>query len=234
MLILKSSADRRQKILRNYLMYKSWQKTNLDNLDYEAIEEKYAQGFVLTRIFKEMDQVKSLRVVLEKFAPSSENRRILRKGEEIEMRAINLPMPLESYDWKIHAAGAQFYNEKFGPGTFSANKIKELITGGKSNFNCLLIFSDKKTNQDIGWSICFLSKNILHYAYPFYNLSYNNLGIIMMTKTMEWASGQKIKFCYLGSIWNEKAKYKLQFSPEEFFDSKGWKSINELDLSKEN
>jgi arginyl-tRNA--protein-N-Asp/Glu arginylyltransferase len=178
--------------------------------------------------------VRSLRVILEKFALSSENRRILRKGEEIEIRAIDLPMSAENYDWKIHAAGAKFYNEKFGPGSFSANKIKELITGGKSNFNLLLIFSDKKTNQEIGWSICFLSKNILHYAYPFYNLSYNNLGIIMMTKTMEWAAKQGIEFCYLGSVWDEKAKYKLQFSPEEFFNGKEWKNTSELNLFGEN
>jgi arginyl-tRNA--protein-N-Asp/Glu arginylyltransferase len=208
--------------------YKFWQKINLGNLEPAAVEEKYAEGFVLTRIFKEMDQVRSLRVILEKFAPSSENRRILRKGEEVEMRAINLPIRAENYDWKIHATGAKFYSEKFGAGIFSANKIKELITGDKSSFNLLLIFSDKKINQDIGWSICFLGKNILHYAYPFYNLSYNNLGIIMMTKTIEWASKQGIKFCYLGSIWDEKAKYKLQFSPEEFFDGKEWQDVDKL------
>lgn len=210
------------------MSYQSWQKINLENLDQKAIEEKYAAGFVLTRIFKQMDQVRSLRVLLEKFAPSSENRRILRKGEEVEMRMVNLPMLAENYDWKIHAAGAQFYNQKFGAGTFSANKIKELITGDKSNFNCLLIFSDKKTNQDIGWSVCFLSKNILHYAYPFYNLAYNNLGIIMMTKAIEWANKRGLNFCYLGSIWDEKAKYKLQFSPAEFFDGKGWKDEGKL------
>lgn len=214
------------------MSYQSWQRINLENLDEKALEEKYAQGFVLTRIFKAMDQVRSLRVVLEKFAPSSENRRILRKGEEIEMRAINLPMPSENYDWKIHAIGAKFYSEKFGAGTFSANKIKELITSDKSNFNLLLVFSDKKTNQDIGWSICFLSKNILHYAYPFYNLLYNNLGIIMMTKTIEWAAEKGISFCYLGSIWDEKAKYKLQFYPEEFFDGKGWGNIIKLNLAE--
>jgi arginyl-tRNA--protein-N-Asp/Glu arginylyltransferase len=215
-------------------MYKSWQKINLENLDEKTIEEKYADGFVLTRIFKQMDQVQSLRVVLKDFVLSSENRRILRKGEEIEMRVIDLPMNLENYDWKIHATGAKFYNEKFGAGTFSANKIKELIISEKSNFNLLLIFKDKKTNQNIGWSICYKNNNILHYAHPFYNLSYNNLGIIMMTKIIEWAKENEINFCYLGSIWDEKAKYKLQFFPEEFFDNKEWKSIDELDLFEEN
>jgi arginyl-tRNA--protein-N-Asp/Glu arginylyltransferase len=211
-------------------MYQSWQKINLENIDSEIIEKNYAEGFVLTRIFRQMDQVKSLRVNLEKFELSSENRRILRKGEEIEMRIIDLPMKLEDYDWQIHATGANFYNERFGAGTFSANKIKGLIIEKDVNFNCLLIFSDKKTNRDIGWSICYRSNNFLHYAYPFYDLSYfeKNMGIIMMTKTIQWAKENGMEFCYLGSIWEEKAKYKLQFFPEEFFDGKEWRDADEL------
>jgi arginyl-tRNA--protein-N-Asp/Glu arginylyltransferase len=211
------------------MSYQSWQKINLEKVDPAMIEEKYAAGFILTRIFRTMDQVRSLRVDLKKFVLSSENRRILRKGEEIEMWAINLPMPLENYDWQIHAVGAKFYNEKFGSGTFSDNKIKELLTTENSNFNLLLIFRDKKTNQDIGWSICFLSQNILHYAYPFYRLDVDkNLGMIMMTKTVAWAVACGLDFCYLGSIWDEKAKYKLQFSPEEFFDSHQWQSAEKF------
>lgn len=209
--------------------YPYWQKITLKNPTSGMLAEKYGQGFVLTRILNEMHQVKSLRVDLTNFQLSSENRRILRKTENFQVRVESLP--LRNYDWRIHKIGVEFYRQKFGQNVFSANKIKELIAKSeKSNFNCLIICRDQKTNQDIGWCIGFYNNHIFHYAYPFYDLKYvkENLGIGIMLKTLLWAKEQGMKYFYLGSVWDKKANYKLQFSPAEFFDGKGWQEVNQL------
>jgi hypothetical protein len=86
-----------------------------------------------------MQQTRSLRIDLSKFKLSSENRRILKKNEPLLLRPDTIPYP--DYTWAIGKMGKDFYTTKFGDGTFSANKIKELVTDeNKSNFNRLLSY----------------------------------------------------------------------------------------------
>ena len=181
----------------------------------------YDGGFVFTRIEKgAMTETRSVRINLEKFEPTSENRRVLKKTEELEMKIIRLPHP--SYDWNIHKMGFDFYTKKFGPKTFSANKIKELLTSEKSNFNLLLEYYINGTPA--GYCICFENKNWLHYGYPFYDLDTKipNLGIGMMTRAIIWAKENRKKFVCLGSAQNKVAIYKLQFPGAEWWDGKRW------------
>jgi len=204
-------------------MYLKWAIKNIKDFTEENINSLYDTGFVFTRKgYGEMDQTRSVRVDLTKFELSSENRRVLRKTENIKLETVALPHP--DYDWSIHKLGHEFYSQKFGDKTFSANKIKELLTDAdKSNFNLLLIYS---ADKPLGYAICFQTKNILHYSYPFYNLSADNinLGIGMMTKAIVWAKEQNKKYIYLGSAKDEKALYKFQFTGVEWFDGKKWNS----------
>ena len=112
---------------------------------------------------------------------------------------------------------------------FSANKIKELLTNENSNYNKLLVYSLE--GAPIGYCICFENSDLIHYAYPFYNLSaqINNLGIGMMTKAIVWAKENGKKYVYLGSARDAAALYKTQFKGFEWFDGQQW-SNNANDL----
>ncbi|HOY56202.1 MAG TPA: GNAT family N-acetyltransferase [bacterium] len=213
------------------MSYKYWQKTNLENSDTKNIIEKYNAGFVLTRIKNEMHQIKSLRLDLKQFSLSSENRRILRKSEDLQIKVLELPFDMKKYDWHIHAVGSEFYRTRFGAHIFSANKIKELITDPlRSNFNRLVVLQDKKNNHSIGWCIGFEAADLFHYSYPFYDLEYfqQGTGMTMLLKTALWARDKNISQFYLGSIWDEKAKYKLQLQPAYFFDGESWQTTKNL------
>lgn len=110
---------------------------NLENI--EEITRAYHEGYVFTRTEKgRMERVRSLRVNLKEFEESSENRRVLRKFSHLV--EIN-PVPFPDYSWQIHKLGKDFYETKFGPNIFSANKIKELFTEG-TNFNTVLTFKN--------------------------------------------------------------------------------------------
>jgi len=183
----------------------------------------YERGFVFTRIGRgAMTQTRSVRINLGEFELSSENRRVLRKNENLTIKIIRLPHP--QYDWRIHKLGYDFYTKKFGEKTFSANKIKELLTSEKSNFNLLLEYGFN--DSPVGYAICFENKEWLHYAYPFYDLDKTipNLGIGMMTKAAVWAKANNKKFICLGSAQNPAAIYKTQFNGFEWFDGKIWKN----------
>ncbi len=207
-------------------MYLSWKEQTISDFSDQNTEIQYDNGFVFTRVGKgEMRQTRSLRIDLEKFELSSENKRILKKTEELILNIS--PIPYEQYSWEIHKMGKEFYEQKFGKGTFSAQKIKELITdANKSNFNQLFVYS--LDASPVGYCIALETKNITHYCYPFYSLqatSYKlppNVGMGMMLKAIVWAKENNKHYIYLGSAQRPTDSYKLQFEGLEWFDGKMW------------
>jgi len=208
--------------------YLSWDNKTISDFSAKNITNAYNMGFVFTRLGKgKMTQTRSVRINLDKFELSSENRRVMRKTEGVQLNIITLPHP--DYDWHIHKLGVDFYTKKFGEKTFSANKIKELLTSPDSNFN--LLFKYQENNLPLGYCICYQNNELVHYGYPFYDLgiNINNLGIGMMTKAILWAKEVGKKYIYLGSAQNPAAIYKTQFTGFEWFDGKSWKqNIDEL------
>lgn len=208
----------------NYMdKYLSWDEKIITDFSGEAVGSMYERGFVFTRLGRgTMRQTRSVRINLNKFEPSSENRRVLKKTDDVILETVALPHP--DYDWRIHKLGFDFYTKKFGPKTFSANKIKELMTSGTSNFNTLLVY--KRMNEPVGYAMCFESDDWLHYAYPFYDLEakIDNLGIGMMTKAVLWAKEKGKKYVCLGSAQNPAAVYKTQFKGFEWFDGVKWQT----------
>ena len=206
--------------------YLKWKEEILNDESDESISRMYDNGFVFTRIKKGlMHQTRSVRIDLSKFSITSENRRIMKKGENIILEKNEIPYSL--YSWSIGKMAKDFYDKKAG-GAFSANKIKEIITNSL-NFNTLLSF--KSSNINLGYAICYLNNDILHYSYPFYDLekASKDMGLVMMTKTIAEAQTLGLKYIYLGSLQRPNDVYKLQFEGIEWFDGKEWKKdINEV------
>ncbi len=178
-------------------MYLNWNEQTITDFSNENINRMYNDGYVFTRRGKGvMQQTRSVRIDLSKFELSSENRRIIRKVEGLELNI--LPLPYSSYTWQVGKLAKDFYDEKFGVGTMSANKVKEMLTEeNKSNFNVLfsyvisnpkgeksfreqnaqtersLVESNDSPRDDnkIGYTICYANEKILHYSYPFYKLN---------------------------------------------------------------
>lgn len=219
--------------------YLKWNQQTITDLSDENINALYDQGYLFGRVDKGvMDQTRSVRINLLKFDLSSENRRIMKKTEGLEVT--NKGLPYFSYDWSIGKLGKDFYDTKFGEKTFSANKIKELLTDQKkSNFNKVLLYKPNRKitslavspEEIIGYAICRETNEILHYCYPFYKLNAEipNLGLGMMLRAILWAQEVNKDYIYLGSAQRPGDTYKLQFAGLEWFDGKEWKTdLDEL------
>ena len=209
--------------------YLRWNQQTITDFSDENVNALYDKGYVFTRVNKGvMDQTRSVRIDLKKFELSSENRRILRKTEEVSFAVV--PLPYTDYDWKIGKLAKDFYDTKFGEGVFSANKIKELLTDSdKSNFNRLFVYA--QSSGPVGYAICTETDALLHYSYPFYDLNTANanIGMGMMQKAILWAKENGKKYIYLGSFQRPGDIYKLQFSELEWFDGTQWnQSIDAL------
>ena len=208
--------------------YLSWDEKTITDFSEQNISALYERGFVFTRIDKGvMTQTRSVRIDLNKFELTSENKRVLRKVENLDLNIV--PLPHQNYDWRVHKLGVDFYTKKFGEKIFSANKIKELITEKTSNYNRL--FEYAAGGETIGYCIVYETSDLMHYAYPFYNLDtqINNLGMGMMTKAIVWAKENNKKYVCLGSARDTAALYKTQFKGFEWFDGEKWRDdIEEL------
>lgn len=208
------------------MAYLNWDTKVIKDFSPENVARMYDAGYVFTRVDKGvMNKTRSFRVNLKAYAPSSENRRILRKAEHIELHTESIPYA--EYDWSIGKLAKDFY-ERLGADV-SANKIKELLTEGhKSNFNTFLIFTDSRSQEavqsPIGFVICYESHEILHYSYPFYieDPKEPSRGLAMMTKAVEWAKASNKEYIYLGSLQRPSDTYKLQFLGGEWFDGERW------------
>lgn len=204
--------------------YLHWNEQTLTDFSPQSVISAYTHGYVFTRIGKGMmQQTRSVRIDLKTFRLSSENRRIIKKTDTISQKPLGLPF--SNYDFTIGKCAKDFYEEKFGPGVMSAQKIKEMITDVlKSNFNQLLSYAiDSKT---LGYAICYENKNILHYSYPFYNskLAPKDMGLGMMIRAITYAQEKGLTHIYLGSLQRPGDTYKLQFEGLEWFDGTSWSS----------
>lgn len=205
-------------------MYLSWAEKNVN--DPSEISSQYDRGFVFVRLEKHhMQQTRSVRINMKDFSLNSENRRIVRKTELLECSPIPLPDP--TYHWSVGKMAKDFYTEKFGDGTFSANKVKDLLTDrAKSNFNLELVYRIERTV--IGYAICFENADLLHYAYPFYDLQVAeanpNIGMGMMIRAVQYAERTGKKYVYLGSAQRPGDTYKFQFRNMEWFDGEAWQT----------
>jgi arginyl-tRNA--protein-N-Asp/Glu arginylyltransferase len=221
-------------------MYLIWNKKTIADFSEKNINSIYNDGYLFGRAgHGEMYQTRSLRIDLSKFILSSENKRILRKTENIFLESH--PLPYASYHWSIHKLGHDFYSKKFGEKTFSANKIKEIMTDKeKSNFNIVFIYSPSPLKGE-GWGevkgycITLETDELIHYCYPFYDLDKSpaNMGLGMMIKAIVYAQENNKKYIYIGSFSRPTDIYKLQFTGLEWFDKKNWQTnLDELKIVK--
>jgi arginyl-tRNA--protein-N-Asp/Glu arginylyltransferase len=164
---------------------------------------------------------RQVRVNLEKFKPSSENRRIIRKGKGIEIELV----PREEYHFTDERR--EFFKTyadiKFGKDVMTFERLDGLFSS--PIISHLLVFIDSETQKEVGVVTLYLEgKSLAFYYYAFYDLNYyaRNLGMFMMTSAVELFSDSGVKFLYLGTCYSQTALYKTQFAGAEFFNGFRW------------
>jgi arginyl-tRNA--protein-N-Asp/Glu arginylyltransferase len=171
---------------------------------------------------------RQVRVNLRKFRPSSENRRVLRKGQGITARLI----PRAEFDYTPQKR--DFYKTytdiRFGKDVMTLERL-DLLFSGKITSH-ILVFTETKTEAELGIATLYLEPDKLaYYYYAFYDLNYysRNLGMFMMTSAAGFFAERGFDFLYLGSCYIQNALYKTQFIGAEFFNGVRWSSsLDEL------
>lgn len=164
---------------------------------------------------------RQLRVPLADWRPGSENRRILRQGARLELSIV----PRARFDDtpERRARWLEYARERFAPGAMPPERLDRLMTGPLINH--LLVLTDPAAGRDVATALLHLeAPRVAFYHFAFYDLTpaTRGLGMILMTRAVEWAAGAGFHHLYLGTCYSEKALYKTQFEPLEFFNGFRW------------
>jgi arginyl-tRNA--protein-N-Asp/Glu arginylyltransferase len=166
---------------------------------------------------------RQVRVDLQQFAPSSENRRILRKGEGIQVELV--PRRQFKYTAQRREFCKGYADIKFGKDTMGFERLDNLFDSPLITH--LLVYTDTATSREIGLSMVYCDANALaFYYYAFYDLNYfqRNLGMFMMTSAVSLFANRGTRHLYLGTCYSRNALYKTQFAGAEFFNGFRWSS----------
>ena len=164
---------------------------------------------------------RQVRVNLAKFEPSSENRRILRKGKGIEVTLV--PRAKYNYTPDRREFFKTYADIKFGKDVMTFERLDALF--GSPIISHLLVFTDLETNKEVGAATLYLEgKALAFYYYAFYDLNYyaRNLGMFMMTSAVALFAERGVKYVCLGTCYSQTALYKTQFAGAEFFTGFRW------------
>ena len=195
----------------------------------EKPSDLFNAGFLpSSRVLDRFYLCRQIRVALAKFAPSSENRRILRKGEGIQVELV----PREKFDYT--PARREFFKNyadaKFGRDVMTYERLDSLFS--TPIISHLLVFTDAKSGAEIGVATLYVEGAALaYYYYAFYDLAFPNrsLGMFMMTSAAELFAARGTRQLYLGTCYSESALYKTQFAGAEFFNGFRWsENLEEL------
>lgn len=162
-----------------------------------------------------------VRVNLAEFGPSSENRRILRKGSEIDVKLV--PRAQFDYTPERRRFFKTYADIKFGKDVMTFERLDSLFES--PIISHLLVFNDVGTGAEIGAATLYLEgRELAYYYYAFYDLNYyaRNLGMFMMTSAVELFAGRGVRYLYLGTCYSKNALYKTQFAGAEFFNGFRW------------
>lgn len=188
----------------------------------ETPGDLFRQGFLpSSRNLDRFYLCRQVRVNLARFKPSSENRRILRKGLGITCALV----PRSEFDYTPQKReGYKTYTDiRFGKDIMTNERLDSLFSGKITSH--LLVF--RENDKEIGTATLYVEDDRLaYYYYAFYDLNYysRNLGMFMMTSAVEFFAKAKFECLYLGSCYVQNALYKTQFPGAEFFNGVRWSS----------
>jgi arginyl-tRNA--protein-N-Asp/Glu arginylyltransferase len=188
----------------------------------ETPGDMFQHGFLPSS--RELDRFylcRQVRVALAKYRPSSENRRISRKGAGIAVTLV--PRPGFDYTEKRREFFKTYADIKFGKDIMSFERLDALFTSKITSH--ILTFTDAETGAEVGTATLYLEpERIAYYYYAFYDLNYysRNLGMHMMTSAVALFAERGYQYLYLGSCYSENALYKTQFAGAEFFNGVRW------------
>ncbi len=187
----------------------------------EPLGELYALGYLPHSGTKNLNNVfysaRSARVLLPKFEPTSENRRIAKKFDgQFTKEHTGDFVPDEAF----YNFCTTYFANKHGPQAMPRERLEQVMRCGLvSNVTVY-----RSADTVVAYVLEVEGSAMSHYWFSFYDLAYarQSLGLWLMLDQIRDAKERGIEHYYLGTVYGEKALYKTNFEPLEWWDGNGW------------
>ena len=169
-------------------------------------------------------KARSIRIDLDHFSNTSENRRVHRKVDPHIGHIEGMHRALfDTADQHFREFCMRFAEARFSYDTFSADRL-EYILHPEQCTHIFTIFDEEE--QPIGYVLAQLGDRGFHYWFSFYDLELGDevpLGKWMMWRLIHWAKRLDKKYVYLGTCYGPGALYKVRdFEGVEFHTGNRW------------
>jgi leucyl-tRNA---protein transferase len=172
---------------------------------------------------------RSLRVDLGRFEDTSENRRISRQMEplNVEITAIKKEdFDLEEPVFKDFCEA--YISERIGGDNMTMERWNYILESSIGTH----ILKFHNADQTFGYILGSLTDTIFHYWFAFFDTEYmksHSLGKWMMWRTISWAKEINLDYVYLGTAYKPAALYKIRdHKGLEFWDGREWNQDSKL------
>jgi len=168
---------------------------------------------------------RSLRVNLENFTDTSENRRINRKIEDLAIQIeAHKKTDFDIENPNFLAFCMDYAADRFSGNAMTLERLKFVLS--KETGSHILSFTSN--GEILGYILAGIEGNAFQYWYAFFNQAYmktHSLGKWMMWRTIHWAKEHGLSYVYLGTCYGKHSLYKVRdHKGLEFFDGSRWNS----------
>ena len=162
---------------------------------------------------------RSARVLLQKLHTTSENRRIAKK---FDGRFTKESVSLETFDVgeAFMTFCLNYFAQKHGADAMPRERLEFILHN--SFISHIVVY--KNNDVPIAYVFEMRDGSAGHYWYSFYDLSLaqQSLGLWLMFDCVRDAKERGLAYYYLGTVYGEKALYKTNFEPLEWWDGGKW------------
>jgi len=172
---------------------------------------------------------RSLRVNLNQFTDTSENRRINRKIADLAIQIeVHKKGDFDIENPDFIAFCMDYAADRFSGNAMTEERLKYVLS--KETGSHILTFTSN--GEILGYILAGLEGNALQYWFAFFNQAYmksHSLGKWMMWRTIHWAKENELEYVYLGTCYGKHSLYKVRdHKGLEFFDGSRWNADAKL------
>jgi len=189
----------------------------------DHISEAYAKGYLPYSGSRGVQHLlymaRSARVELKNFHLTSENRRIAKKfdGRFTKERTA---LAVFDADEAFYTFCLDYFKNRHGGATMPQERFEHILKSGCVSH----IITYRFEGVPIAYVFEMREGSAAHYWYSFYELSLvqQSLGLWLMLDCVRDAYADSLEHYYLGTVYGEKALYKTNFEPLEWWDGSVW------------
>jgi arginine-tRNA-protein transferase len=172
---------------------------------------------------------RSLRVDLQNFDDTSENRRVNRLVEPLEIKLEVLDKStFDTKDTEFVAFCSNYINERIGEDNMSLERWDYILAQEIGTH----FFKFSNSEKVLGYVLAAINEELVHYWFAFFDTEYmrtHSLGKWMMWRVIHWSKDNNKKNIYLGTAYKPAALYKIRdHKGLEFWDGQKWNTETKM------